>query len=241
MAKRCASSRMRCTRYSACDVLGSTIGSETSFTYSSSNRLASPASGMWPTPMFRITSCAAETCPLPPSTITRSGTAPNDSSNSATARGEPVEPRASSAAPPSPALAVRPRHRPDPEAAVLRRPRPPFDEDDHGAHGRGALDVRDVVALDAQGERWQVQLVLQLVQRLARLAGVRQPLRPRRLQRLAGVFDGGLDQGALSAALRRQHLHLAPAPLREPLLDERLGRHGGGGEGPAGDVRGGLV
>ena len=49
-----------------------------SFTYSSSNRLASPASGIWPIPKFRMASCAAETCPLPPSTITRSGTAPND-------------------------------------------------------------------------------------------------------------------------------------------------------------------
>src|SRR3972149_4492117 len=73
IAKRCASSRRRCTRYRAGLVAGNTMGSLRSGRNSSSRSLARPASGTACRPSSSRTARAALTCPLPPSTTTRSG------------------------------------------------------------------------------------------------------------------------------------------------------------------------
>jgi hypothetical protein len=93
------------------------------------------------------------------------------------------------------------------------------------SHRRRALDVRDVVALDAPGPVGQVQLLSQLLQGGPRLPRVGQPLDALHLQRFAGVVDGHLHQATLLAPLRHQQLHGPSSPLGEPVPDELLLGH----------------
>jgi len=89
---------------------------------------------------------------------------------------------------------VRALDAPHTEAAVLAGPRPALLEDDHAAHGAGALDGADVVALDARGGRGEAERIGQLRQRLERLALVGQPARLLPGQRLGRVARGEDEQ-----------------------------------------------
>ena len=132
---------------------------------------------------------------------------------------------------------VRSDDRPDLEPAVLARPRLALLEHDHAADRIGALDVRDVVALDPERRPGQLQRRRQLLERRQRLALVGQPaglLAGERLRRVAG---GEGHQLPPLAALRDQQVDrpAAPArqerlevgPLRQPERHEDLPRDGG--------------
>ena len=162
-------------------------------------------------PRFRIASCAADTCPLPPSTISRSGIAPNDSSYSGDpSSGAPLSASFSAPSFPATCLTARTaasappassRSRSAPATPLMRNRRysagfwGPVFEHDHRADGGRALDVRDVVALDALWQRRQVR---------ARPAAAAAPrsflplsasqLRPRLLQRLPRVVHRPLHE-----------------------------------------------
>src|SRR4029453_18960817 len=58
----------------------------------------------------------------------------------------------------------------DPEPAVFTAPRLAFLEHDHARHGLGALEVADVVALDAERRPGQPEGIGQLLQRRERLS-----------------------------------------------------------------------
>ena len=116
---------------------------------SSSRSLASPASGRSWRPSSSRTSLAALTWPRPPSTMTRSGIAQRRSSSfpssPALTRPEPAAEHLLVAG-----EVVRSLDRPDPEPAVLAGARLAVLEHDHAADRFAALEVADVVALDAQ-------------------------------------------------------------------------------------------
>src|SRR5439155_212105 len=78
IAKRCASSRMRCTRYIPCELRGKTIGSARFGRKSSSRSFASATIGICKRPASASASRPAESCPFPPSRMTRSGSAHAD-------------------------------------------------------------------------------------------------------------------------------------------------------------------
>ena len=141
------------------------------------------------------------TWPLPPSMITRSGIDQRRSSSipSSPAR-RPAEP-----APQHLLVArevVRPFDRPDPEPAVLAGPRPALLEHDHAAHRLRALEVRDVVALDAHRRPGEPERGRQLLERAERPALVGQPAGGFARERLLRVADGELHQLPLLAPLR---------------------------------------
>ncbi len=71
MANRCASSRTRCSRYSASEVRGRITGSSSPGSQTSSSRLASPTSATSSMPSSSSTAWAAATCGAPPSTTTQ--------------------------------------------------------------------------------------------------------------------------------------------------------------------------
>src|SRR6266542_7131745 len=98
------------------------------------------------------------------------------------------------------------------------------------AHHARALDVADVVALDALGWTLQPERVLQLAERGGGLAAVCEPPHALLGQRILGVADRELDEAPLTSALRYVERDLGAAfLLREG--DERLGvRHGRGHE-----------
>jgi len=73
LANRCDSSRAACSRRSAAEPSGSATGDELPGTNTSSLRLARPATGTLSSSRARRILVAALTCPLPPSTSTRSG------------------------------------------------------------------------------------------------------------------------------------------------------------------------
>ena len=147
MAKRCASSRSRWTRYSGCEVTGSTTGSSRSGSTSSSRSLASPHSGRSPRPSSSSDLLGRRTWPRPPSMITRSGIAQRraSSSPSSPARAHRKRRRSTSwwlakSFEPSTVLIWNRRYSPVRGRALL--------EHDHRADRLGALEVADVVALD---------------------------------------------------------------------------------------------
>src|SRR5439155_23613071 len=82
---------------------------------------------------------------------------------------------------------VRALHRPDPESAVLPRPRLAVLEDDHRADRLGALEVRDVITLDPGRERGQGQCVGELLEGTQGLALVREPASLLSREHLLGV------------------------------------------------------
>ena len=117
----------------------------------------------------------------------------------------------------------------DHEPAVLALARQAVLEDDHARHDLGALEVGDVVALDAQRRRVEPERLLDLLQRLVAGGEVGAPLGLVHHQRLAGVAGDRLLQGALVAALGHADAHPAPPALGEQLLEDlglgRQGRH----------------
>ena len=81
IAKRCASSRTRCTKYNPSDFLGKRTERALPGRNISSSRLANPATGTRSIkPNSSSTLMARLSCPLPPSTINRSGKDANDRS-----------------------------------------------------------------------------------------------------------------------------------------------------------------
>ena len=125
--------------------------------------------------------------------------------------------------------------------------------DDHGGDGFGALDVGDVEALDAAGEFFERERVLQRF-----LDGLHVGLHHAEalVVGLLGVEADEVDEGALLAALRGENLHAAGGSFGQQLgknsavrevdrdedgardvvlveveLFEQRGEEGGGGEG----------
>src|SRR5581483_2049113 len=108
---------------------------------------------------------------------------------------------------------------PDPELPVVGALRHPILEDDHRADRVLPHRVRDVVALDADRERLEVQRLAQL---LERLHATRPLLLARRLlghERVPRVLVRELLQATLLAALRDAHLDTAAALLGEELRE----------------------
>ena len=145
------------------------------------------------------------------------------------------------------------------EPSVLGLARQSVLEDDHGRHDLGALQVRDVVALDAQRRRGKIERLLDLLQRLAASREVARTVHLVPCHRLLGVLLHGGHQGLLVASLGHPDLHGPPAPLRQQLGDDLVisrksrhqhlarngGRHGAFVEGHEGSLdqlgEGGLV
>ena len=101
----------------------------------------------------------------------------------------------------------------------MRVLRPPVHEDGHRRDDRLALDVRDVEALDADGEALEVQHLAELLER-------GDAPRPRGLadgsvglEREPRVLDRELDEAPLLAAERRAHDHARAAPLGQELRE----------------------
>ena len=121
-----------------------------------------------------------------------------------------------------------PAHR---EPPVLGLAGQPVLEDDHRGDHLGALQVGDVVALDAQRRLGQVERLLQLLQRhrpgrqVAGAAGLVQ------VQRLPGVARDRLEQRPLVAALRHPQVDPGAAQTLEPGRD--LVRRRGAAPAPA--------
>ena len=90
----------------------------------------------------------------------------------------------------------------DLEPAVLAGARLAVLEDDHAADRFAALEVADVVALDAERRAGQAERLGQLLERGQRLALVGQPARLLAGERLGGVPRGERQELALLAALR---------------------------------------
>ena len=89
----------------------------------------------------------------------------------------------------------------------------PVLEDDHAGHHLGALEVGDVVALDAQRRLVEAERLLDLLQRLVAGGQVGAALGLVHHQRLAGVAGHGLLQRPLVAALRHPDPDPAPPAL----------------------------
>ena len=144
----------------------STIGSLCPGTNTSSIRFASAITATRGRSYACIAASAAESCPLPPSITTRFGAVANDAScvspvpsESRAKRREITSAIAAKSSGSSPAVL-------DPELAVVGLPRQRVLEDDHRADRILAHRVRDVVALDAERQRLEVQRLAQLLERL---------------------------------------------------------------------------
>ncbi len=110
----------------------------------------------------------------------------------------------------------------DLEAAVVRALGQPVLEHDHGADVVGALQVAHVVALDPQRRLAQRQRALQLGQRLGARVVVRRPAQPVPGQVLAGRAGHRLLQRALRPALRARRCR--PVPRARCAASSRAGR-----------------
>ena len=116
----------------------------------------------------------------------------------------------------------------DDEAAVLRLAGEAVLEDHHRRDDLGALEVGDVVALDAQRHLVEREGLLDLLERTVAGGEVAGALGLVERERLQGVVGDRLLQVALVAALRHPDGHLAAAPLAEQLLhDVVVGRQRG--------------
>ncbi len=107
----------------------------------------------------------------------------------------------------------------DDEAAVLALAGQPVLEDHHRGHHLGALEVGDVVALDAQRHVVEPEGDLDLLERLVARGQVRGALGLVHHQRLAGVAGHGLLEALLVAALRHPYADPAPPDVAQQLLD----------------------
>ena len=166
---------------------------------------------------------AALTWPLPPSTMTRSGIAQRRASS------PPSSPVRDGPEPAAQDLlvageVVRAADRLDPEPPVLAGARLAVLEDDHAADRFAALEVADVVALDAQRRPGQAERLGQLLERGQRLAVVGQPARLLAGERLAGVPRGEREELPLLAALRDAEVDRPAAALGQERLEDRRRR-----------------
>ena len=94
-------------------------------------------------------------------------------------------------------------------------------EDDHRRDDLGALEVGDVVALDAQRHLVELEPYLDLLQGAVAGGQVAGALGLVERQRLLGVAGHRLLERLLVAALRHPDLHLAAAQVAEQLLERR--------------------
>jgi len=115
----------------------------------------------------------------------------------------------------------------DHEAAVLALPGQAVLEDDHAGDHLGALEVGDVVALDAQRCHVETERLLDLLQRLVAGGQVGAALGLVEHQGLGGVAGDGLLQRPLVATL----WHPDPDPAAPALGKQRLEGVGVGREG----------
>ena len=115
------------------------------------------------------------------------------------------------------------RHVPDLEAAVLALVGQAVLDDHHRADVVAALQVRHVVALDAQRRLGQRQQILQLGERAAARVVVAGPTKPMPHELFLGVARHRLVQVALVAAQRHADLHPRPAHHRQPFLVRATG------------------
>ncbi len=99
----------------------------------------------------------------------------------------------------------------DSEPAVFALARQPVFEHHHRGDDVGALQVRDVVALDAQRRLLQFEGVLDLLQRAAASRQIASPLHFVQRQSLDGVARDGLHECALVATLRNAQVDATPA------------------------------
>src|SRR4051794_30541234 len=195
--------------------------------YTSSNRLARLATQMSSRPSSSSTRTATPSWPLPPSMSKRFG----GDENRLPPRAPSSRPSGERREPPGEHLF----HRrevvltvlvPDLEAPVVGPLREPVLHHDHRADDLGALEVRDVEALDAQRRLRQVERVLQRRERASAGVVVRRTLELVLGERFVRVVRDGLEELTLVAALRHAHSHLgAPQQSEELLVElEVLGR-----------------
>ena len=116
---------------------------------------------------------------------------------------------------------VRAADGPDLEPPVLAGARLAVLEDDHAADRFAALEVADVVALDAQRRAGQAERLGELLEGGQGLALVGQPARLLAGERLARVARGEGEELALLAALRDAEVDRSAAALREERLQRR--------------------
>ena len=102
--------------------------------------------------------------------------------------------------------------------AVVLLGRQTIDKHHLGSHSVAALDMADVVALDAAWGGWQLQQLGQVFSGQQLLLGA--ALSP--LQLVAGIALQQLDQISFLLPLGHGKFHLAAAALRQPLLDQGL-------------------
>ena len=121
----------------------------------------------------------------------------------------------------------------DLEPAVLPLVRQPVLEHDHRADVVGALQVGHVVALDAQRRLGQPEVLLQLGERPAAGVVVAGPAQAVAGELLLGVAGDRLQQRPLVAALRHPDLHPRAALQAQPLLVGRRGRRARPARAPA--------
>ena len=114
---------------------------------------------------------------------------------------------------------VRAADRLDLEPPVLAGARLAVLEDDHAADRLAALEVADVVALDAGRRAGQAERLGELLERGQRLALVGQPASLLAGERLGRVARGEGEQLALLAALRDAEVDRPAAPLGEERLE----------------------
>ncbi len=233
MANRWASSRMRCSRNSPCESRGSMIESFRPGRNISSCCLARDATGTRPVSSnSSSTFTASASCPLPPSTISKSGSMEKDGSFFPPMLPSPAPSSAKTAG--EAPRAWRRNHWVRPaaahlEAAVVRLVRHALFEHDHAGHHRGSLDVGDIITLHPRGRRRKAQFALQFGKRLHLPGVVRLPLRPQRPQRLARVLRRHLHQFPVHPAWGTESSHFFPAaPRAQPLLDDPRFLHFGG-------------
>ena len=243
IAKRCASSRTRCSRYSPSDVRGRIVGYCSPGSHTSSSRLASPTSAMSSMPELvehRLGRRDLGRAAVDHDEVGRVGELLRpagrriDAGRLVAVRlggrigvgvGAVVDLLVEVAGEPAadhlgdPVRVARPL--PHREAAVLALAGQPVLEHDHRRHHVRALHVADVEALDAQRRGRQLEGLLQLAQRARPGGEVGGALELVLVERLRGVARHRLGQRALVAALRHADADPRAAPLAEPLASAR--------------------
>ncbi len=125
--------------------------------------------------------------------------------------------------------------------AVVVVPRAAVLENHHRPYGRVALDVRDVVALDALGRALEVERFRERGQHRLRAAAVVVRLDSHLLELLPGGLRQLGDQRPFAAALRHLYRDRASAPLSQPARQQLGLLDRAGKDDRAWDVRGARV
>src|SRR5450759_755290 len=108
----------------------------------------------------------------------------------------------------------------DLEMTVVIVARPTVLEDDHRPDRRVALEVGDVVALDALGRRLQVESLSQRGEHRLRAAAVVVGLDAQLLELLGGCFGELKDKGSFAPALRNLDRHRSATLLSQPAREQ---------------------